>query len=193
MSENKKIFKNNTLELLTEILLNKNLKKIPKATYFLFVISIVLITIVVNCDSLLVNLKTSYIFDLLSNLLTALGILIGFVISIILTFSTALPKNTVEKLNEHKTDIYADKHNLYETIFYILFEYLYCLAFSLLFIVVCLALRPHIQYFLSYKILILKIFYTFFIILFLWNALSIKSLIYNLYLIIHFNNFANKK
>lgn len=135
------------------------------------------------------NISHEYIKNFFSDLLTVLSILIGFSITALSMVGLSLAKETLLQTTKYEGSFYKDVPIYKETIFVFL-EYLYSLLISLLYIILAQFILPFVCRVFQYKFLISSIFFYTFIPLLYWNFLSIKSLIYNLYLVIMINTMA---
>ncbi len=185
------ITEDSSIKLLSVILLQKNLKAIPKYTWS---ICLLLWFLIIPCVIYLfnkMNIPIKTIKEFLSDILTVLSILIGFSITAISMIGLNLSKKTLEETNKYNGSFYENVSIYKETIL-IFFEYLYSLIFSLMFIIFTLFLIPYVIVLYQFKFIISCFFFYCFFTLMYWNFLSIKSLIFNLYLIIMINTMAER-
>ena len=185
------ITEDSSIKLLSVILLQKNLKAIPKYTWS---ICLLLWFLIIPCVIYLfnkMNIPIKTIKEFLSDILTVLSILIGFSITAISMIGLNLSKKTLEETNKYNGSFYENVSIYKETIL-IFFEYLYSLIFSLMFIIFTLFLIPYVIVLYHFKFIISCFFFYCFFTLMYWNFLSIKSLIFNLYLIIMINTMAER-
>lgn len=189
IKEKNLIKETDSLKLLNAIIFQKNLKKVPAATWrvlccFLFVIIPIIIFFFNK-----ISIPSEYIRNLFSDLLTILSILIGFSITALSMVVLSLSKETLLLTNKYEGSFYKGTSIYKETIFVFL-EYLYSLLASLLYIIIAQFIFPFVCGLIQYKFIISCVFFYTFIPLLYWNFLSIKSLIYNLYLAIMINTMA---
>ena len=174
------ITEDSSIKLLSVILLQKNLKAIPKYTWS---ICLLLWFLIIPCVIYLfnkMNIPIKTIKEFLSDILTVLSILIGFSITAISMIGLNLSKKTLEETNKYNGSFYENVSIYKETIL-IFFEYLYSLIFSLMFIIFTLFLIPYVIVLYQFKFIISCFFFYCFFTLMYWNFLSIKSLIFNLF------------
>lgn len=189
IKEKNLITETDSLKLLNAILLQKNLKKVPIATWVIFCgLLFVIIPIIIFLFNKL-SISSEYIKNFFSDLLTILSILIGFSITALSMVGLGLAKETILQTTKYEGSFYKGISIYKETIFVFL-EYLYSLLISLLYIIIAQFILPFVYQVFQYKFIISCIFFYTFIPLLYWNFLSIKSLIYNLYLVIMINTMA---
>lgn len=175
-----------SLKLLNAIFLQKNLKKVPVATWTILRCLIFFIIPLIIFFFNKISISFDYVRNLFSDLLTILSILIGFSITALSMVGLGLSKETLLLTSKYESSFYKEISIYKETIFVFL-EYLYSLLASLLYIIIAQFILPFIYKLIHFKLVISCIFFYTFIPLLYWNFLSIKSLIYNLYLVIMIN------
>lgn len=175
-----------SLKLLNAIFLQKDLKKIPVATRTILCCLLFFIIPLIIFFFNKISISFDYVSNLFSDLLTILSILIGFSITALSMVGLGLSKETLLLTSKYESSFYKGISIYKETIFVFL-EYLYSLLSSLLYIIIAQFILPFIYKLIQFKLVISCIFFYTLIPLLYWNFLSIKSLIYNLYLVIMIN------
>lgn len=175
-----------SLKLLNAIFLQKDLKKVPVAIWTILCCLIFFIIPLIIFFFNKISISFDYVRNLFSDLLTILSILIGFSITALSMVGLGLSKETLLLTSKYESSFYKGVSIYKETIFVFL-EYLYSLLSSLLYIIIAQFILPFIYKLIHFKLVISCIFFYTFIPLLYWNFLSIKSLIYNLYLVIMIN------
>lgn len=186
IKEKNLITETDSLKLLSAILLQKNLKKIPKTTWIVLCVLLLLIIPLLIYLFNHVNISNNDIKSFFSDLLTVLSVLIGFSITALSMVGLSLAKETLLLTNKYESSFYNGISIYKETIF-VFFEYLYSLLTSLFYIIIAQFILPFICHCHQYKFGASVVFFYSFVPLLYWNFLSIKSLIYNLYLVIMIN------
>lgn len=186
IKEKNLITETGSLKLLNAILLQKNLKKIPITTWIVLCIILLLIIPLLIYLFNHINISNNDIKTFFSDLLTVLSILIGFSITALSMVGLSLAKETLLLTNKYEGSFY-NGISIYKETILVFFEYLYSLLISLFYIIIAQFILPFIGQCHQYKFCISVVFFYSFIPLLYWNFLSIKSLIYNLYLVIMIN------
>lgn len=186
IKEKNLITETDSLKLLNAILLQKNLKKIPKTTWIVLCILLLLIIPLLIYLFNHINISNNDIKSFFSDLLTVLSVLIGFSITALSMVGLSLAKETLLLTNKYESSFYNGISIYKETIFVFL-EYLYSLLISLFYIIIAQFILPFISHCHQCKFGVSVVFFYSFVPLLYWNFLSIKSLIYNLYLVIMIN------
>lgn len=189
LKEKNLIKETNSLKLLDAILLQKNLRKVSSATWIVLCILLIFVIPIIIYLFNKMDISHEYLRSFFSDMLTVLSILIGFSITAFSMVGLSLAKETLLQTTKYESSFYKEVSIYKETIFVFL-EYLYSLLISLLYIIVAQFVLPFVCKGVQYKCLISCIFFYTFIPLLYWNFLSIKSLIYNLYLAIMLNTMA---
>ena len=134
IKEKNLITETDSLKLLNAILLQKNLKKIPKTTWIVLCILLLLIIPLLIYLFNHINISNNDIKSFFSDLLTVLSVLIGFSITALSMVGLSLAKETLLLTNKYESSFYNGISIYKETIFVFL-EYLYSLLISLFYII----------------------------------------------------------
>jgi len=159
---------------------NSKLKTTVKICIFCIILPIFI------CFFNILQIRISYIHELMQDLLNLSGILIGFTLTALSIVGTGLYPKAAKNFFEYESTV-SKNNSIYKIVLFEFLDYLYSLLATLAFIIFALILYPY-AYHLHFARVVLSIifFYTLASLIF-WNIFSIKSLIYNLYSILILN------
>ena len=183
VSENYQLKETSTIELLQTIW---NCKKNLKSSKWDLSLKLFWVLIIIPATIYffnVLNIKTVFIYEYLSDLLTLISILIGFNLTALSIIGTGLSQKVLEKTFKIES-IQNNKTSIYQTTILVFFDYIYSLLTTLIFIIICLFLYPFVHSFSFLRFFISIPFFYILLLLIYWNIFSIISLVFNLYCII---------
>lgn len=180
------IKEHNTLELINAIVKSRRKKEnfFLKNLHKFIIFSLIVVVVVFIFNTL--HIKITMLYEFLRDMLTILSILIGFTITALTTIGTGLSDKALKVMFKYKSCAYEELP-VYQATIFTFFEYTYSLFASLVFIIITMFFYPYIYYLHNYRILISIIFFSILLGLLWWNGISIKNLVYNLYVTIMLN------
>lgn len=179
-SSSKKVIEESCREIIIKIF-NKNPEQENSFNKF-FMLIFVGISVFISYFYLNLNVKIEFIINFLELLTTVYSIIIGFAFTSLALFLSIFDKDFIVFINSKQSKLYKDS-SLYKTTVLVFFEYLFALLISLTYILICYFSIPFLNTFLMLKT---SFVYIFFIILFAllgWTFISIKGMVYNIYML----------
>lgn len=128
------------------------------------------------------DIKTSFLVNFLELLTTVYSIIIGFAFTSLSLFLSIFDKEFIIFLNSKHSKLYKNL-SLYKTTVLVFFEYLFSLLLSLAYILTCYFVIPFLMTFVKLKLIFTYSFFVCLNILLAWTIISIKSMVYNIYMI----------
>lgn len=179
-SSSKKIIEESCREILIKVF-NKNPEQENTFNKF-FMLIFVGSSVFLSYFYLKLNIKTEFIVNFLELLTTVYSIIIGFAFTSLGLFLSIFDKDFIVFINLKPSKLYKDS-SLYKTTVLVFFEYLFALLISLIYILICYFLIPFLNNFLILKTCFVYIFFILLFALLGWTFISIKGMVYNIYML----------